>query len=258
MKHRIVSSCSLLVFCRRWRSWRRWLSAMVDEAASRQGLSGRHGTGLERARRRRLHRRQLRPRHLDMERRRDPLHGQARRRDPHQKAGDQFRAGRRVEAPAHRAETRGSSSGPPRRHSRASSPTRSHGAASRCRYSTTDTRSNTRNSPARKATWFTTDGDVFAVGTSKMTPFAPVSPDGSRSFPTKHLSKGVGEWNHYYVRGNQRRGPALGQRRGSIRRQRLRAAVGVSLPGIGRFAGRVPADAHPRTAVSRRVLRPNA
>jgi hypothetical protein len=53
----------------------------------------------------------------------------------------------------------------------------------------------------KKADWFTTHGDVFAVGTSKMTPFPPVSPDGSRSFPSKNLSKGVGEWNHYYVRG---------------------------------------------------------
>jgi nucleoside-diphosphate-sugar epimerase len=26
-----------------------------------------------------------------------------------------------------------------------------------------------------------------------------VSPDGSRSFPRKNLSKGVGEWHHYYV-----------------------------------------------------------
>jgi hypothetical protein len=52
----------------------------------------------------------------------------------------------------------------------------------------------------RKADWFTTDGDVFPVGTSKMTPFPPTSPDGSRSFPAKKLSKGVGEWNHYYVR----------------------------------------------------------
>jgi hypothetical protein len=48
--------------------------------------------------------------------------------------------------------------------------------------------------------WFTTHGDVFPVGTSKMTPFPPVSPNGSRSFPSKHLSKGVNEWNHYYVR----------------------------------------------------------
>jgi hypothetical protein len=52
----------------------------------------------------------------------------------------------------------------------------------------------------KKATWFTTHGDVFPVGGSKMKPFAPTSPDGSRSFPRKNLSKGVGEWNHYYVR----------------------------------------------------------
>jgi hypothetical protein len=52
----------------------------------------------------------------------------------------------------------------------------------------------------KKADWFTTHGDVFPVGTSKMTPFAPVSPNGSRSFPRKQLSKGVGQWNHYYVR----------------------------------------------------------
>jgi hypothetical protein len=52
----------------------------------------------------------------------------------------------------------------------------------------------------KKADWFTTNGDVFPTGTTKMTPFPPVSPDGSRSFPTKKLSKGVGEWNHYYVR----------------------------------------------------------
>lgn len=53
----------------------------------------------------------------------------------------------------------------------------------------------------KKADWFTTDGDVFPVGTSKMKPFPPISPDGSRSFPSKRLSKGVGEWNHYYIRG---------------------------------------------------------
>lgn len=55
-------------------------------------------------------------------------------------------------------------------------------------------------SNGKKATWFTTNGDVFPVGSSKMKPFAPVSPDGSRSFPRKNLSKGVGEWNHYYIR----------------------------------------------------------
>jgi hypothetical protein len=52
----------------------------------------------------------------------------------------------------------------------------------------------------KKADWFTTHGDVFAVGTSKMKPFAPTSPNGSRSFPRKNLSKGVDEWNHYYIR----------------------------------------------------------
>ena len=52
----------------------------------------------------------------------------------------------------------------------------------------------------RKADWFTTHGDVFPTQSSKMTPFPPVSPNGSRSFPTKNLSRDAGQWNHYYVR----------------------------------------------------------
>lgn len=52
----------------------------------------------------------------------------------------------------------------------------------------------------KKADWFTSHGDVFPVEKSDMKPFPPVAPDGKRSFPTKHLSKGVGEWNHYYIR----------------------------------------------------------
>jgi hypothetical protein len=52
----------------------------------------------------------------------------------------------------------------------------------------------------KKADWFTTDGDVFPVGTAKWKPFPPTSPNGERSFPRKKLSKSVGEWNHYYVR----------------------------------------------------------
>jgi 3-keto-disaccharide hydrolase len=55
-------------------------------------------------------------------------------------------------------------------------------------------------SNAKKADWFTTNGDVFAVPVAKMKPFPPTSPDGSRSFPRKKLTKGMGEWNHYYVR----------------------------------------------------------
>lgn len=50
-----------------------------------------------------------------------------------------------------------------------------------------------------KTDWFGTNGDVFAVRV-KMTPFPPLSPDGSRSFPRKNLAKGHGEWNHYYIR----------------------------------------------------------
>ena len=52
----------------------------------------------------------------------------------------------------------------------------------------------------KKADWFTTNGDVFPTGSTTMEPFPPVSPNGKRSFPRKNLSKGVGEWNHYYVR----------------------------------------------------------
>ena len=57
-----------------------------------------------------------------------------------------------------------------------------------------------KSSGGKKADWFTTHGDIFPVGSSTMTPFPPTSPNGSRSFPTKRLSKGVNEWNHYYVR----------------------------------------------------------
>jgi hypothetical protein len=52
----------------------------------------------------------------------------------------------------------------------------------------------------KKGTFFTTNGDVFPVGKSKLKPFVPTSPNGSRSFPRKNLSKGTPEWNHYYVR----------------------------------------------------------
>lgn len=52
----------------------------------------------------------------------------------------------------------------------------------------------------QKTDWFGTNGDVFAVRV-KMTPFPPLSPNGSRSFPRKHLAKGHREWNHYYIRG---------------------------------------------------------
>jgi hypothetical protein len=52
----------------------------------------------------------------------------------------------------------------------------------------------------KKPDFFSTHGDVFHVGTSKMKPFPPTSPNGQRSFPRKQLSKSHGQWNHYYVR----------------------------------------------------------
>ncbi|MBQ17730.1 MAG: hypothetical protein CMJ65_11450 [Planctomycetaceae bacterium] len=52
----------------------------------------------------------------------------------------------------------------------------------------------------KKPNWFTSHGDVFPVGTSDMKPFPPAAPNGKRSFPSKRLVKGVGVWNHYYVR----------------------------------------------------------
>ena len=48
--------------------------------------------------------------------------------------------------------------------------------------------------------WFTTHGDVFPVGKSTMEPFDPAGPKSQRSFPRKKLSKGINQWNHYYVR----------------------------------------------------------
>ncbi len=55
-------------------------------------------------------------------------------------------------------------------------------------------------SSGKKATWFTTHGDIFPVGQSKLKPFPPVSPDGSRSFPKGQFSNPSPQWNFYYVR----------------------------------------------------------
>lgn len=58
-----------------------------------------------------------------------------------------------------------------------------------------------QKSTGKKSDWFTTHGDVFPVGKAKMTPFEPSAPNKSgRSFPRKELSKGLNEWNHYYIR----------------------------------------------------------
>ena len=62
--------------------------------------------------------------------------------------------------------------------------------------------------------WFTSHGDVFPVGVGRMKAFTPQitytaedgtkytvgKPNSARCFPTKRLTKGVGQWNHYYIR----------------------------------------------------------
>jgi len=57
-----------------------------------------------------------------------------------------------------------------------------------------------KRNPNAKTDWFTSHGDIFPVGESKLTPFPPLSPNGSRSFPSENRTKPTGEWNHYYVR----------------------------------------------------------
>jgi hypothetical protein len=62
--------------------------------------------------------------------------------------------------------------------------------------------------------WFTSHGDLFPVGESRMTARTPTidyvdvagraytvgSPQSSRSFPTQRRVRPAGEWNHYRVR----------------------------------------------------------
>lgn len=57
-----------------------------------------------------------------------------------------------------------------------------------------------RKTQKKEPDWFTSHGDIFPTGPAKMKPFPPAAPNGKRSFPSKNLTKGVGQWNHYYVR----------------------------------------------------------
>ena len=73
---------------------------------------------------------------------------------------------------------------------------------------------NWKKSKGSHSNWFTSHGDVFPVGGSKMKAFTPEidyvddagetyhvgSPKSSRSFPTERLTRAAGEWNHYYIR----------------------------------------------------------
>ncbi|MEY3173354.1 MAG: hypothetical protein RLZZ436_1268 [Planctomycetota bacterium] len=59
---------------------------------------------------------------------------------------------------------------------------------------------NYKKQTGKEPDWFTTNGDVFPTGAARMTPFPPVAPNSSRSFPRKNLSLGSPQWNHYYIR----------------------------------------------------------
>ncbi len=73
---------------------------------------------------------------------------------------------------------------------------------------------NWERSNGSPSNWFTSHGDVFPVGASKMKAFTPQidypnsdsttyrvgNPTSSRSFPTQRLVRPAGEWNHYYIR----------------------------------------------------------
>jgi len=73
---------------------------------------------------------------------------------------------------------------------------------------------NWEKNRGKPSDWFTSHGDVFPTGGARMKAFTPEitytkkdgtkytvgKPTSSRSFPTQRLTKGVGEWNHYYIR----------------------------------------------------------
>lgn len=50
------------------------------------------------------------------------------------------------------------------------------------------------------ADWFTCHGDLYPLGKTTMTLFPPLSPDGTRSFPSANTTKPSPSWNHYYLR----------------------------------------------------------
>ena len=73
---------------------------------------------------------------------------------------------------------------------------------------------NWKSSRGQHSDWFTSHGDVFPVGASRMKAITPTieytdaegatyrvgNPESARSFPTERLTRPAGEWNHYYVR----------------------------------------------------------
>ena len=218
-----------------------------------KGVHRRHRPRLDDARRGRLRQRQLRQGHLELEDGRlGPLHRQAGRRDPHaRRPVHELRAGARVEAREAGRQLRRLRLGAEGVARRAQEPG-SCPAASRCRSSTTATTSNYEKDGKKKADWFTTNGDVFPVGNSKMKPFPPVvARTAARSFPRKETTHGFGKWNHYYVRAIN------GEVRLWVNGEEVSGGTDANprpatLPGVGRLADRVPQHPDAQAALSSR------
>ena len=111
------------------------------------------------------------------------------------------------------------------------------GRASRSRSLITATPSSSRRNPARRPTGSRPTATSSRWGRRRCRPSRRPRPIGSRSFPSKRLSKGDQRVEPLLRPGHQRRGPALGQRRRGLRRQPLRAPTRLPLPGVGRLAG---------------------
>ena len=167
----------------------------------------------------RLRQRQLRAEHLDLDERNCPLHRQTRRRDPHRKAPDKLRAGRPVAASASRAvipesfvwATPESIAEPAQGKGRLPTGIEvqvlDHGYAEQY-----------EKESEKKADWFTTNGDVFPAGTSKMKPFPPVSPERPAQLPAQEPQQRRRRVEPLLRPRHQRRSAAVGQRRRSLRR----------------------------------------
>ncbi len=90
-------------------------------------------------------------------------------------------------------------------------------------------------SSGKKADWFTTHGDVFPVGQSKMKPFEPVAPNSQRSFPRKQLS--LVNHQHYYVRAINGEVRLWVNGENGETSQPAPATERSFVPGVGRRAG---------------------
>ena len=181
---------------------RRGARPLADEpAAAPRALHRRHRAGLAGARAGRLRERQPRPRHLDLEGRRRPLHGPAGGRDPDEEARDELRARGPVAAPPVggqlgdlRLGAREGAQGPEAEQA-AAGRHRGAGARPRLRRAVREAdRQEARlvhHQRRRLRRRLLEDEAVPAALARRL----------AAASRRRSCRKGVGEWNHYYVRG---------------------------------------------------------